>query len=98
MEDLGKTKYCLGLQLEHRPSRILVHQSSYIQKILEKFNMDKSYHNKIPMVVCSLEIEKDPSRLRDIGENILGPRFHILVLLEHLCILQIAPGLISHLQ
>ena len=30
MKDLGKTKYCLGLQLEHRPSRILVHQSAYI--------------------------------------------------------------------
>jgi hypothetical protein len=50
------------------------------------------------MVVCSLEIEKDPYRLRDIRENILGLRFHILVLLEHLYILQIAPGLISHLQ
>ena len=60
--------------------------------------MDKSYHNKTPMVVRSLEIEKDPFRPRDIEEKILGSRFHILVLLEHLCILQIAPGLISHLQ
>jgi hypothetical protein len=98
MEDLGKTKYCLGLQLEHCPLRILLHQSAYIQKILEKFNMDKSYRNKIPMVVRSLEIEKDPFRPRDIGENMLGSRFHILVSLEHLCILQIAQGLISHLQ
>ena len=62
MEDLGKTKYCLGLQLEHRPSGILMHQSAYILKILEKFNMDISYHNKTPMVVHSLEIEKDPFR------------------------------------
>jgi hypothetical protein len=69
---LGKSKYCLGLQLERRPSGILVHQSAYIYKILEKFNIDKSYHNKTPMVVCSLEIEKDPYRLRDIGEKILG--------------------------
>jgi len=98
MEDLGKTKYCLGLQLEHRPSGILVHQSAYIQKILKKFNIDKSYHNKTPMVVRSLEIKKDPFRPWDIGEKILGPRFHILVSLEHLRILQIAPGLISHLQ
>jgi hypothetical protein len=30
IKDLGKTKCCLGLQLEHRPSRILVHQSAYI--------------------------------------------------------------------
>jgi hypothetical protein len=99
MKDLGKTKYCLGLglQLEHRPSWILVHQSAYIQKILEKFNMDKPYHNKTPMVVRSLEIKKDSFRQRDIGEKILGLRFHILVSLEHLCVLQIAPGLISHL-
>ena len=67
MKDLGKTKYCLGLQLEHRSLGILVHQSAYIQKILEKFNMDKSYPNKIPMIVRSLEIGKDPFRPWDIG-------------------------------
>jgi hypothetical protein len=98
MEDLGKIKYFLGLQLEHRPSRILVHESAYIQKILEKFSMDKSYRNKPPMIVHYLEIEKDPFRPQDIGEMILGPMFHILVSLEHLRILQIAPGPISHLQ
>ena len=43
MKDLGQTKFCLGLQLEHLPIGILVHQSAYIQKVLEKFNMDKSY-------------------------------------------------------
>ena len=75
MKDLGKTKYCLGLQLEHRPSGILVHQSAYIQKILEKFNMDKSYPNKTPMVVRSLEIGKDPFRPWDIGEKILEKRY-----------------------
>ena len=73
MEDLGKTKCCLGLQLEHRPLGILVHQSAYIQKILEKFNMDKSYPNKTMMVVHSLEIGKDPFRPWDIGEKVLGP-------------------------
>ena len=51
MKDLGKTKYCLDLQLEHLPSGILVHQSVYIQKILEKFRMDKSYPSKTLMVV-----------------------------------------------
>jgi hypothetical protein len=30
MKDLGKTKFCLGLQLEHLPTGILVHQSAYI--------------------------------------------------------------------
>ena len=73
MKDLGKTKYCLGLQLEHLLLRILVHQSAYIQKILEKFNMNKSYPSKTPMVVRSLEMEKDQFRPQEEGEEILGP-------------------------
>ena len=43
MKDLGQTKFCLGLQLEHPPTGIFIHQAAYTQKILEKFNMDKSY-------------------------------------------------------
>ena len=73
MKDLGKTKYCLDLQLEHLPSGILVHQSVYIQKILEKFRMDKSYPSKTLMVACSLEMEKDQFRPQEEGEEILGP-------------------------
>ena len=72
MKDLGKTKFCLGLQLEHLPSGILVHQTAYIQKILEKFNMDKSYPSKTPMVVRSLDVEKDSLKPRDGVEGILG--------------------------
>jgi hypothetical protein len=45
------------------------------KKILEKFNMDKSYPANTPMVVRSLEIEKDPFRPQDEGEEILGPQF-----------------------
>jgi hypothetical protein len=30
MKDLGKTKFYLGLQLEHLPTGILIHQSSYV--------------------------------------------------------------------
>ena len=73
MKDLGKTKFCLGIQLEHLPLGIMVHQAAYIQKILEKFNMDKSYPSKTPMVVRSLDVEKDPFRPRDDGEEVLGP-------------------------
>jgi len=58
MKDLGQTKFCLGLQLEHFHSGIFIYQAAYVQKILEKFNMDKSYPAKTPMVVRSLEIER----------------------------------------
>jgi hypothetical protein len=62
MKDLGENKFCLGLQLEHLPSGIFVYQGAYIQKMLEKFNMDEAYSCKTPMVVRSLDIEKDPFR------------------------------------
>ena len=35
MKYLGKTKFCLGLQIEHLPNGILVHQSTYIEKVLK---------------------------------------------------------------
>jgi hypothetical protein len=78
MKDFGKTKFCLGIQLEHLPSGILVHQSTYTQKVLEKFNMNMFYPSKTPMVVRSLDLEKDPFIPRDDEEHILGPEFPYL--------------------
>ena len=34
MKDLGKTKFCLGLQIEHLKNGILVHQETYVEKVL----------------------------------------------------------------
>jgi len=72
MKDLGPTKFCLGLQLEHLRSGIFVYQAAYVQKVLKNFNMDKSYQTKPPMVVRSLDVEKDPFRPREEEEEILG--------------------------
>nr|CAN64975.1 hypothetical protein VITISV_027842 [Vitis vinifera] len=44
MKDLGKTKFCLGLQIKHFPNKVLVHQSTYIKKVLKHFYMDKAHH------------------------------------------------------
>ena len=35
MKELGKTRYCLGLQIEHLPIGILVHQIKYTNKVLK---------------------------------------------------------------
>ncbi|KAL1223093.1 Retrovirus-related Pol polyprotein from transposon TNT 1-94 [Cardamine amara subsp. amara] len=35
MKDLGKTRFCLGLQLEYINNRILVHQMVYTEKVLK---------------------------------------------------------------
>nr|AAM74357.1 Putative retroelement [Oryza sativa Japonica Group] len=73
MKELGKTTYCLGLQLEHTPEGVLLHQYAYIQKILEKFNMKDSYPTRTPMVVRSLAVESDPFRPQENNEELLGP-------------------------
>ena len=44
MKDLRKTKFCFGLQIEHFPTGVLVHQPAYIKKILKRFYMDKAHH------------------------------------------------------
>ena len=51
MKDLGKTKFCIGLQIEHFPNGVLVHQSTYIKKVLKHFCMDKAHPLSSPMVV-----------------------------------------------
>ncbi|KAM1446751.1 hypothetical protein ACFXTO_005931 [Malus domestica] len=73
MKDLGKTKYCLGLQIEHCASGILVHQSAYIEKILKRFGMDKAYPLSTPMVVRSRDIKRDPFRPKEEDEMVIGP-------------------------
>ena len=78
MKDLGKTTYCLGLQLEHTPEGLLLHQSNYTKKVLEKFNMKDAYPLKTPMVVRSLDVEKDPFKPKEENEEILGPEYPYL--------------------
>ena len=73
MKDLGKTKFCIGLQIEHFPNGVLVHQSTYIKKILKRFNMDKAHPLSSPMVVRSLDVKNDQFRPSEKGEELLSP-------------------------
>ena len=73
MKDLGKTKYFLGLQIEHCSDGVLIHQSTYTEKVPKRFHMDKSHPLSSPMVVRSLEVTKDPFRLKEENEDLLGP-------------------------
>ena len=73
MKNLRKTKFCLGLQIEHMTNGILIHQSTYVERILNKYFMDKAHPLSTPMVVRSLDPNKDPFRPCENGEEILGP-------------------------
>jgi hypothetical protein len=74
MKDLGKTKFCLGLQLEHTQQGILVHQSNYTKKVLEKFHHDNAHPEHTPMMGQSL----DPFRPKEEGEQLLGSGYPYL--------------------
>ena len=50
IKDLGKTEFCLGLQIEYLPNEILVHHSMYIKNILKHFYIDKDHPLSTPMV------------------------------------------------
>ena len=73
MKDLGKTKFCLGLQIEHLKDGIFVHQSTYATKVLKRFQMDKAHPLSTPMVGRSLDLKNDPFRPCENDEEILGP-------------------------
>jgi hypothetical protein len=77
MKDLDKTKFCLGLHLAHLPTCIPIHQLAYVQKILEKLNMNKAYPSKTFIVVRALKKETDPFWPRQ-GEEVLDYEYSYL--------------------
>ena len=87
MKDLGKTKFCLTLQIDHFLTEVLVYQLAYTKKISKRFYMDKAHPLSSQMVVRSLDVKKDPFRPYEKSEDYLVLKYHILVLLVHLSIL-----------
>ncbi|XP_070675696.1 uncharacterized mitochondrial protein AtMg00810-like [Malus domestica] len=78
MKDLGKTRYCLGLEIEHCLDGILVHQSNYTQNVLRHFNEDKVKPSSTHMVVWTLNAKRDPFRPNEDEEEILGAKVSYL--------------------
>ena len=78
MKDLEKIKFCLGLQIEYLPIGILLHQSKYTRKVLKHFYMDEAHPLSTPMVVRSLDVEKNPFCPKEDGQAILGPKVQYL--------------------
>ena len=67
-----------SLQIEYLPSGILLHQSTYNGKVLKCFYIDEHHPLSTPMVVRSLDVEKDSFHLKKHGETILGPKIPYL--------------------
>ena len=73
MKDLGKTRYCLDMRIEYFSNGIFVHQSTYTEKVLKSFYKDKAHPLNSPMVLRSLEVDKDPVCPKEENEKLLGP-------------------------
>ena len=74
MKDLGKAKNFLDLQIEHFPNGVLVHQSTYIKKVLKRFYMDKSHPLNSLMIIHSLKVKYDLFCPKEDNEELLGPK------------------------
>ncbi|XP_059291968.1 secreted RxLR effector protein 161-like [Lycium ferocissimum] len=58
---------------EELQKTVFIHQSAYIEKVLKQFYMDNAHLLSTPMVVRSLEVNKDPFRPQEENEELLGP-------------------------
>ena len=72
IKDLGKTKFCLDLQIKHFPIGVLVHKLAYTKKILKRFYMDKAHPLSLSMVIRSLDVKNDQFRPCEKGEALIG--------------------------
>ena len=89
----GKKKYLSGL-IKHFPTKVSVHQSTYIKKTLKCFNTDKTYPLSSTMIVQPFDMKKDSFRPHENDENLLGleaPYLSVIGVLIYLanCIVQI---------
>ena len=87
MKYLEKTKFCLDLQIEHFPNGVLVHQLTYIKKVLKHFYMDKPHLLSSIMVFQSLDMKKDSFRFCKKSEKLLGlevPHLNVIDALMYL--------------
>lgn len=89
IKDLGLTSYCLGQTLYRLPrfsfpslssssSLIILHQASYTQRILKKFNMWDSNPRPTPLYVRNLNPTKDIYGPPRENEDLLPPTYPYL--------------------
>ena len=72
-KNLRKTKFCVGLQIEHLIDEIFVHHSTYTGKFFKRFYLDKVHPLNTPMQIHSLDVKNDIFRPRDDNEELIGP-------------------------
>jgi hypothetical protein len=98
MKVLGKTTFCLGLQLSHLlGGGIFLHQTTYTQKLLRRFGMDKSNPLAAPMIGRN-KTSDDPYTPCDEEEEEYPDRTNTLQLWGHCYTYPHIPDPTSHLR
>ncbi|KAL9273575.1 Pentatricopeptide repeat-containing protein [Drosera capensis] len=59
--------------MEYLSEGILIHQSTYMEKVLARFRMDKTHPFTTPMMVYSLDVKKDAFRFKKDDDDLLDP-------------------------
>jgi hypothetical protein len=75
IRDFGRLDFCLGVQVTHLKDGVILHQSTYVKKILERFSMDRAHPSKSPMVVRSLNPLTDPFAPCRKDEPVLSQKY-----------------------
>ena len=77
MKILGKTSFCLGLQIHHlADGSMLLHQQAYIQKLLKNFNMDQS-HPLTALMIGRSKTKDDPYHPREEEEEVVDKQRYL---------------------
>lgn len=84
VKDMGRTSLCYGLEFEHMDDDILVHQSSYIERILKRFNLDRTHLLSTPMMVRLLESKTNQFNHRVKNEEVIRPEVSCLSAIDAL--------------
>ena len=75
IKDLGKLSYCIGMIIDHIDGGYAIHQSSYIDRILERFRMKDC--KPIDTPACTVPLSKrlpsePPARRHDLYLQLVG--------------------------
>lgn len=78
MKLLGKTSFCLGLQIQHFPHGVLLHQQAYTRKLLQHFHMDQTHAVAVLMIGQS-HSDDDPYQPCSEEEEIIDKQKYLTV-------------------
>lgn len=82
VKDLGKAKYCLGLEINQKRDVITVNQSSYLREVIHKFNMQDANSAVTPLPLgtkLSETVSKEPDTSRIPYRELVGALMYAAV-------------------